>query len=163
VLTNTFPLSSRWVAFSSLFSPGRCSASKVSSSCPSTVATTWYYSLRSTTTTTVDGSPGGGELDNDISPWQKRNTRVYPATLLAGGNGDGATVARQDAAPHRLSNQSESTTPAPLRGEMSGVILAPETTTGVASPQRANPKRTDDASTLTKDLLGVSLVPAITV
>jgi hypothetical protein len=26
VLTNTFPLSSRWVAFSSLFSPGRCSA-----------------------------------------------------------------------------------------------------------------------------------------
>jgi hypothetical protein len=46
---------------------------------------------------------------------------------------------------------------------MSGVILAPETTTGVASPQRANPKQTDDASTLTKDLLGVSLVPEITV
>jgi hypothetical protein len=46
---------------------------------------------------------------------------------------------------------------------MSGVDLAPETTTGVASPQRANPKRTDDASTLTKDLLGVSLVPEITV
>jgi hypothetical protein len=34
---------------------------------------------------------------------------------------------------------------------------------GVASPQRANPKRTDDASTLAKDLLGVSLVPEITV
>jgi hypothetical protein len=33
----------------------------------------------------------------------------------------------------------------------SGVVLAPETTTGVASPQRANPKRTDDASTLAKD------------
>jgi hypothetical protein len=46
---------------------------------------------------------------------------------------------------------------------MSGVVLAPETTTGVASPQRANPKRTDDASTLAKDLLGVSLVPEITV
>jgi hypothetical protein len=46
---------------------------------------------------------------------------------------------------------------------MSGVVLAPETTTGVASPQRANPERTDDASTLTKDLLGVSLVPEITV
>jgi hypothetical protein len=46
---------------------------------------------------------------------------------------------------------------------MSGVVLAPETTIGVASPQRANPKRTDDASTLVKDLLGVSLVPAITV
>jgi hypothetical protein len=48
-------------------------------------------------------------------------------------------------------------------GDMSGVVLAPETTTGVASPQHANPKRTDDASTLTKDLLGVSLVPEITV
>jgi hypothetical protein len=45
---------------------------------------------------------------------------------------------------------------------MLGVVLAPETTTGIASPQRANPKRTDDASTLTKDLLGVSLVPEIT-
>jgi hypothetical protein len=48
-------------------------------------------------------------------------------------------------------------------GTMSGVDLAPETTTGVASPQRANPKRTDDASTLAKDLQGVSLVPEITV
>jgi hypothetical protein len=48
-------------------------------------------------------------------------------------------------------------------GDMSGVVLAPETTTGVASPQRANPKRTGDASTLAKDLLGVSLVPEITV
>jgi hypothetical protein len=46
---------------------------------------------------------------------------------------------------------------------MSGVILAPETTVGVASQQCANPKRTDDASTLTKDLLDVSLVPEITV
>jgi hypothetical protein len=46
---------------------------------------------------------------------------------------------------------------------MSGVVLAPETTTGVASPQHANPKRTDDASTLAKDLLGVSLVPEIMV
>jgi hypothetical protein len=44
-----------------------------------------------------------------------------------------------------------------------GFVLAPETTTGVASPQRANPERTDDASTLAKDLLGVSLVPEIMV
>jgi hypothetical protein len=48
-------------------------------------------------------------------------------------------------------------------GAMSCVVLAPETTTGVASPQRANPKRTDDASTLAKGLLGVSLVHEITV
>jgi hypothetical protein len=48
-------------------------------------------------------------------------------------------------------------------GDMPGVVLAPETTTRVASPQRANPKRTDDASTLAEGLLGVSLVPEITV
>jgi hypothetical protein len=48
-------------------------------------------------------------------------------------------------------------------GDMSSVVLAPETTTGIASPLRAKPKRTDDASTLAKDLLGVSLVPKITV
>jgi hypothetical protein len=48
-------------------------------------------------------------------------------------------------------------------GDMSGVVLAPETTTGVASPPYANTKRTDDASTLAKDLLGVTLVPEMTV
>jgi hypothetical protein len=46
---------------------------------------------------------------------------------------------------------------------MSGVDLAPETTTSVVSTQHANPKRTDDASALAKGLLGVSLVPNITV
>jgi hypothetical protein len=48
-------------------------------------------------------------------------------------------------------------------GDMSGVVLAPETTTSVVSPQHANPKRTDDANTIVEDLLGVSLVPEITV
>jgi hypothetical protein len=68
VLTNNFPLSSKWVVFSNLFSPGRCSASGASSSCPSTAATTWYSSPRSTTAaTTVVSSPGGGELD-DVFP-----------------------------------------------------------------------------------------------
>jgi hypothetical protein len=47
--------------------------------------------------------------------------------------------------------------------DMSGVVLAPETTTSVVSPQHANPKRTDDASTLAEDLLGVRLIPEITV
>jgi hypothetical protein len=42
---------------------------------------------------------------------------------------------------------------------MSGVSLAPETTTGDASPQNANPRRTDDASTLARDLSGISLAP----
>jgi hypothetical protein len=48
-------------------------------------------------------------------------------------------------------------------GDRSGVDLASETKTSVVSLQHANPKRTDDASTLAKVLLGVSLVPEITV
>jgi hypothetical protein len=48
-------------------------------------------------------------------------------------------------------------------GDTSGVDLAPETTTSVVSPQHANPKRIDGASTLAKGLLGVSFVPEITV
>jgi hypothetical protein len=48
-------------------------------------------------------------------------------------------------------------------GDTSGVDLASETKTCVVSPQHANPKQTDDANTLMKDLLGVSLVPEITV
>jgi hypothetical protein len=48
-------------------------------------------------------------------------------------------------------------------GDTSGVDLASETKTSVVSPQHTNPKQTNDASTLAKDLLGVSLVPEITV
>jgi hypothetical protein len=48
-------------------------------------------------------------------------------------------------------------------GDTSGIDFASETKTGAVSPQHTNPKRTDDASTLAKHLLGVSLVPEITV
>jgi hypothetical protein len=47
--------------------------------------------------------------------------------------------------------------------DTSGIDLASETKTSAVSPQHANPKQTDDASTLVKDLLGVSLVPETTV
>jgi hypothetical protein len=48
-------------------------------------------------------------------------------------------------------------------GDTSGVDLASETKTSAVSPQHANSKRTDDASMLAKDLLGVTLVPETTV
>jgi hypothetical protein len=67
---------------------------------------------------TVVGSPDGGELDDGFPPWQKRNTRVCPATLLTGGGGDGATVARQEATPHRLSDQSELRRQHPCEGHV---------------------------------------------
>jgi hypothetical protein len=48
-------------------------------------------------------------------------------------------------------------------GDTSGVDLASETKTSAVSPQHANSKQTDDASTLAMDMLGVSLVPETTV
>jgi hypothetical protein len=48
-------------------------------------------------------------------------------------------------------------------GDTSSVALVSETKTSVVSPQHANSKRTDDASRLAKDLLGVNLVPEMTV
>jgi hypothetical protein len=44
-----------------------------------------------------------------------------------------------------------------------GIDLVFETKASAVSPQHANPKPTDDASTLAKDLLGVTLVPETTV
>jgi hypothetical protein len=48
-------------------------------------------------------------------------------------------------------------------GDTSGVDLASETKTSAVSLQHANSKQMDDASTLAKDMLGVSLVPETTV
>src|SRR6187455_3048822 len=48
-------------------------------------------------------------------------------------------------------------------GGTSGIDLASETKTSAVSPQHANPKQTNDASMLAKDLLGVALVPETTV
>jgi hypothetical protein len=48
-------------------------------------------------------------------------------------------------------------------GDTSGVDLASETKTSAISPQHASSKQTDDASTLARDLLGVTLVPKTTV
>jgi hypothetical protein len=48
-------------------------------------------------------------------------------------------------------------------GDTSGVDLVSETKTSTVSLQHANSKRTDDASTLAKDLLGITLIPKTTV
>jgi hypothetical protein len=48
-------------------------------------------------------------------------------------------------------------------GDTSGDDLASETKTSAVSPQHANSEQTNDASTLAKDLLGVTLVPKTTV
>ena len=109
----------------------------------------------------ADNPPAGGGIDDVFPTWRKNNIQVCLVASLADGGGGGATKAKQEAAPRRLS--SESTAPAPPTGDTSSVDLASETKTSVVSPQHANSMQTDDASTLAKDLLGVSLVPETTV
>jgi hypothetical protein len=77
--------------------------------------------------------------------WRRRRGRHGQA-----GGGTSSAVERVDG------------TGAPA-GDTSGVDLASETKTSVVSPQHANSKQTDDASTLAKDMLHVSLEPKITV
>jgi hypothetical protein len=60
-------------------------------------------------------------------------------------------------AVERVDNASSPT------GDTTDVDLASETKTSVISPQHANSKRTNDASTLARDLLGDTLVPETTV
>jgi hypothetical protein len=109
----------------------------------------------------ADSPPAGDGINNVFPAWWKNNIRAHPALSHADGGGGGATKAKQEAAPRRLS--SKSTAPAPQRGGASGIDLAFETKTSVVSSQHANSDQTDDASTLAKGLLGVTLVPRTTV
>ena len=62
----------------------------------------------------ADSPPAGGGINDVFPTWQKNNIRVCPVTSPADGGGGGATKAKQEAAPRRLS--SESMAPAPQRG-----------------------------------------------
>jgi hypothetical protein len=107
----------------------------------------------------ADSPPAAGGIDDVFPAWWKNNLRARPVLFPADGGGGGATKAKQEAAPRRLS--SESTAPAPQPA--SGIDLALETKTSAVSPRHTNPEQTDDASTLAKSLLGVTLVPETTV
>jgi hypothetical protein len=80
-------------------------------------------------------------------PHQRRRRRGNQGQA---GSGTSLAVERVDGAS------------APTEGA-SGIDLASETKTSAASPQHANLKQTHDASTLAKDLLGITLVPETTV
>jgi hypothetical protein len=56
----------------------------------------------------------GGGIDDVFPTWRKSSIRVCPVASPADGGGGGATKAKREAAPRRLS--SESTAPAPQRG-----------------------------------------------
>jgi hypothetical protein len=80
-------------------------------------ATTWYSFLRrATAITAVVSPPDGGGHGDVFPPWRKGSIRVCIVAFLATGEGGGATVAKQEAAPRWLS--SLSTTPAPSEGHV---------------------------------------------
>jgi hypothetical protein len=58
--------------------------------------------------------PVGGGIDDVFPAWRKSSIRVCPVTFPVDEGGGGATMAKKEAAPRRLS--SESTTSAPQRG-----------------------------------------------
>jgi hypothetical protein len=109
----------------------------------------------------ADSPPAGGGINDVFPAWWKNDIRAHPVLSPVDGGGGGATKAKQEAAPRRLS--SESTMPAPQRGGAPDIDLAFETRTSAVSPQRADSGQTDDASVLAKGLLGVTLVPETTV
>jgi hypothetical protein len=61
----------------------------------------------------ADSLPAGGGIDDVFPAWWKNNIRARSVSSPADGGGDGATNAKQEAAPRRLS--SELTAPAPQR------------------------------------------------
>jgi hypothetical protein len=61
-----------------------------------------------------------------------------------------------------LAVERADSTSTPTRGAP-GIDFAPETKTGIVSPRHANPEQADDASALAESLLGVTLVPEMTV
>src|SRR5688572_31653829 len=62
----------------------------------------------------ADSPPTGGGIDDVFPAWWKNNLRAHPVLSPTDGGGGGATRAKQETAPRRLS--SESTAPAPQRG-----------------------------------------------
>jgi hypothetical protein len=94
--------------------------------------------------------PRGGRATPRSVPSPSPSTEEEAGRHGQAGGGTSSAVERVDGAG------------APT-GDTSGVDLASETKTSVVSLQHANSKQTDDASTLVKDLLGVSLIPETTV
>ena len=108
----------------------------------------------------VVNPPGGDGLDDVFPPWRRQHpglSRCLPRRRRRRRGNRGQAGGGTSSAVERVDDVGA------LAGDTSGVDLASKTKTSVVSPQHANPKRADDASTLAKDLLGVSLVPEITV
>jgi hypothetical protein len=108
----------------------------------------------------TDSPPAGGGIDDVFPAWWKNNIRAHPALprRRRGRRGNqGQAGGSTSSAVEQVDGAGAPT------GGASGIDLAFETKTSAVSPQHANSKQTDDASTLAKGLLDVTLVPETTV
>jgi hypothetical protein len=108
----------------------------------------------------ADSPPAGGGIDDVYPAWWKNNIRACP--VLSPPTEEEAGQPRPSRRRHLVGCRASRRRRRPNWGT-SGTNLASETKTSAVSPQHTNPKQTDDASTLAKDLLGVTLVPETTV
>jgi hypothetical protein len=106
----------------------------------------------------ADNPPAGGGIDNVFPTRRKNDIRVCP--VASPPTEEEAGQPRPSRRRHLVERVDGAGAPT---GDTPGIDLASETKTSVVSPQHTDSERTDDASTLAKDLLGVTLVPETTV
>jgi hypothetical protein len=108
----------------------------------------------------ADSPPAGGGIDDVFPAWWKNNLRAHPALFPADGGkaGQPRPSRRQRLIGCRASRQRRHP-----NGGAPGINFTLETKTSAVSPRHANPEQADDASTLAKSLLDVTLVPETTV
>jgi hypothetical protein len=108
----------------------------------------------------ANSPPAGGGIDDVFPAWWRTTFDLTPSspppTEGEAGN-QGQAGGSTSSAVERVDGASAPT------GGASGIDLAFETRTSAISPQRADSEQTDDASTLAKGLLDVTLVPETTV
>jgi hypothetical protein len=108
----------------------------------------------------ADNPPAGGGIDDVFPAWWKNNLRAHPVLSPTGGGGGGGNQGQAgdsaSSAVERVDGPSAPTGGAP------GIDLAFETKASAVSPRHAKPEQADDASTLAKSLLDVTLVPETT-
>jgi hypothetical protein len=105
----------------------------------------------------ADSPPAGGGIDDVFPAWCNPRPRPLPRRRRGRWGNQGQAGGSASSAVERVDSAGTPT------GGASGIDFALETKTSAVSPQHANPEQADDASTLAKSLLDVTLVPETTV
>jgi hypothetical protein len=112
----------------------------------------------------ADSPPAGGGINDVFPAWWKNNIQAHPGRPPPPPRRRRRRRGNQGQARGGPSSAVEQVDGAGApTGGASGIDHTFETKTSIVSPRHANSEQTDDASTLAKGLLGVTLVPGMTV